>query len=523
MTSMADLDVTPRWSRGAGHWPLRQWLGLAVTLLIVVAVGAIVAIAVAIMNLSTAREHVVDRLDPAIHQALSLEAAIFDQRSGQGGYTLTGERSFLDAYTEGERVQEQAAQRLRSLVSGMPEIVATLDSALRETDRWRAEYAQPNIQHYETTGTPGSVAGGADRFAPARMELDRLKDQLDAARIAGRGALERAADLVVLVCVAIAVVLLLVFFAATVALRRAVVAPIGRLATQVRRVADGDFHHGLRVSGPREVIELSGDVDQMRRRIVEDLAIQREVNAALDTRTEDLARSNAELEQFAYVASHDLQEPLRKIASFCQLLARRYHGQLDERADQYIDFAVDGAKRMQVLINDLLAFSRVGRQASAHVPLDSADLVADAQANLADLIAESGAEIDVGPLPTVRGERALLTAVFQNLIGNAVKFRGSAPPKVRIAVSPAGDEWEFSVTDNGIGIAPEYADRVFVIFQRLHAKEAYPGTGIGLAMCRKIVEYHGGRIWLDTSFDAGTLVRFTLPADLAVPPRDEEA
>jgi len=257
-------------------------------------------------------------------------------------------------------------------------------------------------------------------------------------------------------------------------------------------------------SGPREFVGLAADVDQMRLHIVDELETLHQVH-------DELERSNRELEQFAYVASHDLQEPLRKVASFCQLLERRYKGQLDERADQYIGFAVDGAKRMQVLINDLLAFSRVGRLTREQVLVDGGEIAAQAVANLGPAIEETGAEIEVGPLPSVRGEPALLAAVFQNLLGNAVKFHGEDPPRVTLTAERDGDFWTFTCADNGIGIEPEYAERVFVIFQRLHPKDAYPGTGIGLAMCRKIIEYHGGRIWLDTDADRGTVFRFTLP------------
>jgi light-regulated signal transduction histidine kinase (bacteriophytochrome) len=231
----------------------------------------------------------------------------------------------------------------------------------------------------------------------------------------------------------------------------------------------------------------------------------------LELKARDLERSNAELEQFAYVASHDLQEPLRKVASFCQLLQRRYEGQLDERADQYIEFAVDGAKRMQALISDLLAFSRVGRTEFAPVPVDLDDALTQALDNLGERVQEQGATIEAQPLPTVMGERSLLAAVFQNLVGNAVKFSGDAPPVVRVEARRDGKEWVVSCCDEGIGIEPQYAERVFAIFQRLHPKETYEGTGIGLALTRKIVEHHGGRIWLDTEVRRGTTFRFTLP------------
>jgi light-regulated signal transduction histidine kinase (bacteriophytochrome) len=313
-------------------------------------------------------------------------------------------------------------------------------------------------------------------------------------------------------CVGIGVVLVAALVGLAFGLRVAAVRPLARLAEQTRLVSDGDFGHQVEQSGPAEVRVLASGVDAMRGRILRELS-------ALDARTQDLQRSNAELEQFAYVASHDLQEPLRKVASFCQLLQRRYAGRLDERADQYIEFAVDGAKRMQVLINDLLAFSRVGRVAGHRTPISCEALLADAKVNLSAAIEETGATITAGALPVVLAEAPLLTTVFQNLLGNALKFHGDAPPHIEVSAHRSDpDLWLFTVADNGIGIAPEYAERIFVIFQRLHGREVYPGTGIGLAMCRKIIEYHGGTIWLDTTAETGARFRFTLP----VVPEDEE-
>jgi light-regulated signal transduction histidine kinase (bacteriophytochrome) len=271
--------------------------------------------------------------------------------------------------------------------------------------------------------------------------------------------------------------------------------------------------------GPAEMRAVGLDVDRMRERILSELSELQAAHAALEARTEDLQRSNSELEQFAYVASHDLQEPLRKVASFCQLLQRRYAGRLDAKADEYIEHAVDGAKRMQALINDLLAFSRVGRTAQHREPVSCAVLLAHAWANLAADVRRTHATIEVGELPVVLGEASLLTAVFQNLISNALKFRADEQPRVTVSVRRDGEFWLFSFSDNGIGIEPEYAERIFVIFQRLHDKAAYPGTGIGLAMVRKIIEYHGGRIWLDTTITAGARFWFTLPAL----PEDEHA
>jgi len=303
------------------------------------------------------------------------------------------------------------------------------------------------------------------------------------------------------------------------ALAHWVLGPLDSLGDQTRQVTAGEFDRPIEPVGPPEIMRLAGDTEGMRRRIRAELAAVEEARELLAAQAEELARSNADLEQFAYVASHDLQEPLRKVTSFCQLLQRRYQGQLDERADQYIEFAVDGAKRMQQLINDLLAFSRVGRTTDEFVEVDCDEALDRALHNVETALEEAGAEIvRTTKLPTVSGDPSLLTALFQNVIGNAVKFRSEAPPRVEIACDRVDGEWAFRVADNGIGIDEAYAERVFVIFQRLHAKELYPGTGIGLALCKKIVEFHGGRIWIDSQAGSGTTVCWTLP----VPPEPED-
>ncbi|MFI7695605.1 ATP-binding protein [Nonomuraea sp. NPDC049655] len=289
-------------------------------------------------------------------------------------------------------------------------------------------------------------------------------------------------------------------------IRYAVLKPIDQLTEQVRTVAAGDFDHRLGVDRPAELSELSSHVDSMRRRIVSAW------RGAAD-QADELRRSNGELEQFAYVASHDLQEPLRKVASFTQMLEQRYGPQLDDRARQYIHYAVDGAKRMQLLINDLLDFSRVGRVSGERVPTDSGGALDRALENLSATIEDTGATVTRDDLPVVEGNRTQLTQLFQNLVENAIKFRSEDPPRVRLTAERKGDMWEFSCSDNGIGVDPKYADRIFLIFQRLHPRDVYPGTGIGLALCRKIVEYHGGQLWLDAEpADQGTTFRWTLPA-----------
>jgi signal transduction histidine kinase len=233
---------------------------------------------------------------------------------------------------------------------------------------------------------------------------------------------------------------------------------------------------------------------------------------SLARKVEELARSNCDLEQFAYVASHDLQEPLRMVAAYTQLLAERYGGKLDDQADKYIRYAVDGAARMQSLIQDLLAFSRVGRQELAVASTDCNQLVERAIENLRAAILESGAVVTHGPLPLLVASGSQLQQVFQNLIGNAIKFRGSESPVIDISAERQGTNWVFSVADNGIGISGEHAENIFIIFNRLHTRIEYPGNGIGLSICKKIIERHRGRIKALPREDGGTIFEFTLSA-----------
>lgn len=229
-------------------------------------------------------------------------------------------------------------------------------------------------------------------------------------------------------------------------------------------------------------------------------------------REDELRRSNADLEQFAYIASHDLQEPLRMVASYTELLAERYKGQLDERADKYIFYAVDGAKRMQRLVADLLAFARVGSQGKPLKPVDSGAVLAEVLRVLKPRIQACGADVQAGDMPVVMADEDQLFLLLQNLLGNALKFRSEAPPCIRISAAREADAWRMAVADNGIGIEPQYQERIFQMFQRLHERGRYEGSGIGLSIVKRILERHGGRIWLESALGQGSTFHFTLPA-----------
>lgn len=244
--------------------------------------------------------------------------------------------------------------------------------------------------------------------------------------------------------------------------------------------------------------------------IAHDIGARKQSERELARSREDLARSNAELERFAYIASHDLQEPLRMVSSYVLLLAQRYRGRLDSDADEFIGFAVDGANRMKTMIADLLKYSRAGR-GDDFSSVDCGRSLADALSNLQFALHEADATVNYDPMPTVRGIASQITELFQNLIGNAVKFHGDRSPQVKVSAARVGAGWEFGVADNGIGIAPEYQERIFEIFRRLHTREKYPGSGIGLTICRKIVLHHGGEMRVESREGKGSTFYFTLP------------
>jgi signal transduction histidine kinase len=484
--------------------------------------GVIAAITAATAN--RAVDIVLDRAGPMRVAGQNLGTALVDQETGIRGYALTGLQKNLEPYDNGIVAERQRAADIRNLMEpDDTEIRASLEQVEQLAAKWRTEVAVPLIETVRTQGPEAAQerieATDTRDFDQLRAVVDKLQADILTMRDRTAAAARSSSGNLVAVEIAAAIVILVTGVLLLVLMDRLVSRPILDLAGQVRKVAAGDYERHIDSNyGSPDLVALAEDVDRMRQQIASELSevrVARQqvewINQQLQSQAEELTRSNRDLEQFAYVASHDLQEPLRKVASFCQLLQRRYAGQLDDRADQYIGFAVDGAQRMQRLINDLLAFSRIGRLTSGFTDVDLNRVLGDVKSQLEPRAGED-AEITWSGLPTVEGEEPLLTTLFVNLVGNALKFRRpDVPPAITISASLDDKEWQINVRDNGIGIEAEFADKVFVIFQRLHARDAYEGTGIGLAIVKKIVEYHGGRIWLDVDVSPGASIWFTLP------------
>jgi len=417
------------------RWPLGRIIAAGMTTLIALLTAAIVVGALAISAADAARNRVVNVLSPAALHGSRLYSALLNQETGVRGYLLSAQRPFLQPYNTGVADETAELRALRPLLTGLPAARSDLTATVRRIDNWRSRYAVPAIAQVTTSGRPlpgANIATGKAEFDVVRTPLAAFQRYVANQRAIALRDLGTTTTILDVTAITIAVVLLLGLIALGIGLRSAAIRPLARLASDARQVAGGDLEHEVDPSGPREVHTLAVDVDRMRERVLRELSAVRAANIALQARAHELERSNSELEQFAYVASHDLQEPLRKVASFCQLLQRRYIGQLDARADQYIEYAVDGATRMQALIDDLLAFSRVGRLEPEPVLVSCASALSQARVNLAAEIRATGTVIETDELPSVRAEFSLLTSLFQNLLGNAVKFRSEKPPVIQI-------------------------------------------------------------------------------------------
>ncbi|MEU2021722.1 CHASE3 domain-containing protein [Streptomyces sp. NPDC016469] len=517
-SEITDPSVQP-----AGSWArlsVQNWVHLILAAFVLVVCGCVVAGGLVLASISDRTTELVDRIQPARSASFQLQNALLNQETGVRGFALTGDASFLEPFASGKKEETERLARVRSAMGDGQPYNRDLDRIAAAAAEWRRVHADPLIAGVRRDG-PG--ARSSARTAESKAAFDELRQlygtqqaHLDAARDLARGELDDARHTRDRVLAALLIVFALCVIALSVLLQRTVGRPLNALAEASRRVRSSGFRRQrIEVRGPSDVRAVAAAVEDMRGRLVAELDAAQEREDVLAQQTVELRRSNSELEQFAYVASHDLQEPLRKVASFCQLLDKRYGNELDGRGKQYIDFAVDGAKRMQVLINDLLTFSRVGRVHDSWTPVELDRSLDRALANLALVIEESGTTVvRENPLPSVTGDPTTLAMIWQNLIGNAVKFRRPDEPCViTVGCEREGDDWHFTVADNGIGIAPEFAEKVFVIFQRLHARDEYDGTGIGLALCRKIIEFHGGRIWLDPESRQGARIHFSLPAD----------
>lgn len=421
----------------------------------------------------------------------TLGEAMLETETKQRGFLLTGDESYLGDYGKASDKVHQALRTLRSLTSDNPVQQRNLD---RIEPLFSTKFAEldDRIDLRKRYGLDATVA--TVQYSSPRDSLERIR--LAIAEMEGeerRLLLERAAEA----------------DASGTRTRRAVFA--GNLAALLFLSLAGIAIHQEMARRRRAEDAVNALNSELEHRVALRTAELAERTEQLAERAKDLARSNAELQQFAYVASHDLQEPLRMVASFTQLLAKRYKDKLDDDAREFIHFAVDGATRLQTLITDLLAFSRVGTHAK---PLEktACDAVLDrVLASLKLAIADNGAKITRAPLPTVMADPVQLGQLFQNLLTNGMKFHGEKAPLIHISAEQTRNAWKIRFRDNGIGIPREHAERIFVIFQRLHTKSEYPGTGIGLAICKKIVERHGGAIWIEPTPGGGTTFCFTIP------------
>lgn len=406
-----------------------------------------------------------------------------DAETGERGYILTGEDVYLDPYQRGLGEVRQSTAEVRKLTADNAE----QQNSLNELEPVIAERLRELRERIQVRRKAGLAAGAAAvREGAGRQFMGQIRSAIGGMRgKEERLLVQRAAELE----------------ASSHATRIVIV--LGEfLGLVFLGIAGLAIHAEMRQRGraEEEIRNLNAELE----RKVE------ERTAELAERAKDLERSNMELQQFAYVASHDLQEPLRTIASFTQLLAKRYADKLDDKAREFIGFAVDGSKRMQTLINDLLSFSRVGTQGKALASVRCDAVLDTVLRSLKRAIEESGTVITRDPLPAVFADELQLGQLLQNLVANAIKFKGDRPPRVHVGAERNGRGWKIFVRDNGIGIAPEHSERIFVIFQRLHTKTQYAGTGIGLAICKKIAERHGGRIWVEAAPEGGSIFCFTI-------------
>ncbi len=448
----------------------------------------------------------VDRTYTALQKLDEIFSALKDAEAGQRGYVITGEKEYLGPYYKTTGDFNRSFSALRGLTRGNPRQQKSLDgielamrkklATLKETIEIRRVQGYQAARRIVETGTGEKLMDDirAKMSAAWDTETRLLKERSAAQGIAA----QRLSEAILAGGVLSLSLLLAAFFS----LKNEIVKRV-QIEEELRRQQDG-----LEV----RVEERTRDLADANAHLKKEIAMRERAEEDLRKSMEDLARSNKELDQFASVASHDLQSPLRTVMGFLELLSERYKGKLDEKADDYIARAVSSAKRMSVLIHDLYVYARIGTRGKPFSSVNMGTLLKVALDNLKETIDESEAMVSCDELPEVEGDDTQLIQLFQNLIGNAIKFRKkNTPPCIRITVKREQREWVFGVHDNGIGIEPRLFERVFVIFQRLHTSEEYPGTGLGLALCKKIVERHGGRIWIESRPGEDSNFYFTMP------------
>jgi signal transduction histidine kinase len=423
-----------------------------------------------------------------------------------------------------EQKYNSMAALLAQLRADRPEEQVLVDNVARNHDRLKEIFN--NVRTTVETGPVSSQHAGDIGFL--QLSWSRLTVQtqgmiLDVSQLAHMvkeemRAVEYRATILIIAMIGSLIVFILLNY---VLINWRVLRSVATLQEGTAIIGSGNLDYRIEETSRDEIGDLARAFNQMNVNLARVLASKEELNREVEVRRRaeddlkktlaDLERSNKELEQFAYVASHDLQEPLRMVSSYTQLLGERYGDQFDEKGKKFINYAVDGAVRMQQLIHDLLLYSRVNKRGEEFQPFDGHTALGMAVANLAETIRESGALVTNDDLPQVMGDQTQLAQVFQNLIGNAIKFRGQDQPRIHVSAQGEDRHWLFSVQDNGIGIDERHKGKVFVIFQRLHTREEYPGTGIGLSLCQRIIQRHGGEIWFDSKPDEGSTFYFTLP------------
>jgi len=439
--------------------------------------------------------------------------SLLNMETGVRGFLVTGDESFLEPFYSGRRDFDAHWRAARNLTLDRPDQTSRMAQLAQLERHWQDVSVLPLLVRRRHTAVPVQIIALANQNAlgrKAQMDqmravigtIQRVEEELQAERQDEQRSLKRWTEVTLWSGGLFSIVLTM-----------ALISLAGRNGLEIAAANQRLGEANARLE------EANGRMARTNVQLEDEVQERRRAEELLRETVSDLERSNADLEQFAYVASHDLQEPLRAVGGCVQVLQRRYQGQLDERADVLVQHAVEGAQRMQNLINDLLAYSRLGTRTREFQTVNLDSVLDAALRSLRVAIAESSAEIIREPLPTINGDPAQLEQVFLNLISNAVKFHGETPPEVTIrcgeGVGARNGSWVISVSDNGTGIDPQYFDRIFIMFQRLHTRNEYPGTGIGLAVCKKVIERHGGRIWVEAKPGEGSSFYFTLPVNSA--------